>query len=156
VIVRQPDYFAAMAAACKDVPLERWKTWLAWQVIHSAAPFLNKAVVDEDFEFERQLSGADEIAARWKRGVKVVEGALGEAAGKLYVARHFPPDAKARMQQLVRNLIEAYRQDIQELDWMSPKTKMKALEKLAKFTPKIGYPDKWRDYSKLEIRRDDL
>ncbi len=95
-------------------------------------------------------------APRWKRGVKAVEDALGEAAGKLYVAKHFPPEAKARMQQLVKNLIEAYRQDIQELDWMSPETKKKALEKLAKFTPKIGYPDKWRDYSKLEIRRGDL
>ncbi len=147
VIVRQPDFFAAMAATYKDVPLETWKTWLAWHVIDSSAPYLNKAIVDEDFDFARKLSGATELPARWKRGVKVVEGALGEAAGKLYVARHFPPEAKARMQQLVKNLIEAYRQDIQDLDWMSPETRKKALEKLAKFTPKIGYPDKWRDYS---------
>jgi putative endopeptidase len=156
VIVRQPDFFAAMAASYRDVPLEQWKTWLAWQVLSSSASFLNKAMVDEDFDFERKLSGATELPPRWKRGVKAVEGALGEAAGKLYVARHFPPEAKARMQQLVKNLIEAYRQDIQGLDWMSPETKKKALEKLAKFTPKIGYPDKWRDYSKLEIRRGDL
>ena len=156
VIVRQPDFFAAMAATYKDVPLDQWKTWLAWHVLDSSASYLNKAVVDEDFDFARKLSGATELPPRWKRGVKAVEDALGEAAGKLYVARHFPPEAKARMQQLVKNLIEAYRQDIQELDWMSPETKKKALEKLARFTPKIGYPDKWRDYSKLEVRRGDL
>ncbi len=156
VIVRQPDFFAAMAAAYKDVPLDQWKAWLAWDVIHSAAPYLSKAFVDEDFAFERNLSGATELPPRWKRGVRAVEGALGEAAGKLYVAKHFPPEAKARMQQLVGNLIEAYRRDIQDLDWMSPETRKKALEKLARFTPKIGYPDKWRDYSKLEIRRGDL
>jgi putative endopeptidase len=156
VVVWQPDFFTAMAAAYKDVPLDQWKTWLAWHVIHEAAPYLNKAIVDEDFDFERRLTGATELPPRWKRGVKVVEGALGEAAGKLYVARHFPPEAKARMQQLVKNLIEAYRRDIQDLDWMSPETKKKALEKLAKFTPKIGYPDKWRDYSKLDIRKGDL
>jgi putative endopeptidase len=145
-----------MAKALEDVPLEQWKTWLAWHVLDSTAPMLNKAMVDEDFDFGRKLSGATELPPRWKRGVQAVEGAMGEAAGKLYVARHFPPAAKARMQQLVQNLIAAYRQDIQELDWMSPETKTKALEKLARFTPKIGYPDKWRDYSKLEIRRDDL
>jgi putative endopeptidase len=156
VIVRQPEFFTAMAAALKDVPLEQWKTWLSWHVIDAAASLLNKAMVDEDFDFERKLSGATELPPRWKRGVQAVEAMLGEAAGKLYVAKHFPPEAKARMQQLVRNLIEAYRQDIQGLDWMSPETKARALEKLAKFTPKIGYPDKWRDYSKLEIRRDDL
>jgi putative endopeptidase len=156
VIVGQPDFFTAMALAYKDVPLDQWKTWLAWQVIHASAPFLNKAAVDEDFNFGRLLSGATELPARWKRGVNAVEAAMGEAAGKLYVARHFPPEAKVRMQQLVKNLIEAYRQDIQELDWMSPETRQKAVEKLAKFTPKIGYPEKWRDYSKLEIRRDDL
>ncbi len=91
VIVRQPDFFAAMAAACKDVPVDQWKTWLAWHVIDSAASYLNKAMVDEDFDFSRKLTGATELPPRWKRGVQTVEGALGEAAGKLYVARHFPP-----------------------------------------------------------------
>jgi putative endopeptidase len=156
VIVRQPDYLAAMAQAYREAPLGQWKTWLAWDVIHDSAPYLNQTMVAEWFDFERKLSGAQEMPPRWKRAVTVVDESLGEAAGKLYVARHFPPDAKARMQQLVRNLIEAYRQDIQGLDWMSPETRRKALEKLAKFTPKIGYPDKWRDYAKLEIRRDDL
>ncbi len=156
VIVRQPDYFQAMAKALQEVPLDQWKTWLAWHALDGAASYLNKAIVDEDFAFARKLTGATELPPRWKRGVQAVEGALGESAGKLYVAKHFPPAAKVRMQQLVNNLIEAYRRDIQSLDWMSPETKKKALEKLAKFTPKIGYPDKWRDYSKLEIRRDDL
>ncbi|MGP0067131.1 MAG: M13 family metallopeptidase [Isosphaeraceae bacterium] len=156
LIVRQPDYLGAMAKAYHEVPLDQWKTWLAWHVIDSAAPYLNKAMVDENFAFARKLTGATELPPRWKRGVTLVEGALGEAAGKLYVARHFPPEAKARMQVLVKNLIEAYREDIQGLAWMSPETKKKALEKLAKFTPKIGYPDKWRDYTKLEVRRDDL
>ncbi len=156
VIVRQPDYFQAMAKAYQEIPLDQWKTWLAWHVLDGAAGYLNKAIVDEDFAFASKLTGATELPPRWKRGVQAVEGALGEAAGKLYVAKHFPPAAKVRMQQLVNNLIEAYRRDIQSLDWMSPETKKKALEKLAKFTPKIGYPDKWRDYSKLEIRRDDL
>jgi putative endopeptidase len=156
VIVRQPEYLAAMARAYREIPLSQWKSWLAWNVIYDSAPYLNKAMVDEWFALERKLSGAQELPPRWKRGVAVVEDALGEAAGKLYVARHFPPEAKARMQHLVRNLIEAYRQDIQQLDWMSPETRRKALEKLAKFTAKIGYPDHWRDYTKLEIRRDDL
>jgi putative endopeptidase len=156
VIVRQPEYFTAMAGALKDVPLDQWKTWLTWRVLDAAAAYLNKAFVDQDFDMARKLTGATELPPRWKRGVQAVEGAIGEAAGKLYVARHFPPAAKARMQELVQNLIAAYRQDIRELDWMSPETKAKALEKLAKFTPKIGYPDKWRDYTKLEIRRDDL
>jgi putative endopeptidase len=156
VVVAQPEYFTAMAAALKDVPLDQWKTWLAWRLLDASASYLNKAIVDEDFEFARMLTGATELPPRWKRGVNTVEDALGEAAGKLYVARHFPPAARARMQQLVKNLIEAYRQDIQNLDWMSAETRKKALEKLEKFTPKIGYPDRWRDYSKLEIRRDDL
>src|SRR5262249_30812793 len=156
VIVRQPDFFAAMAATCKDVPVDQWKAWLAWHVIDSSAPYLNKAMVDEDFDFSRRLTGATELPPRWKRGAQAVERALGEAAGKLYVARHCPAEAKARMQQLVKNLIEAYRRDIQDLEWMSPETKKKALEKLAKFTPKIGYPARWRDYSKLDVSRGDL
>ena len=157
VVVRQPEYFTAMAAAIKDVPLDQWKTWLAWHVISSSAPLLNKAMVDEDFDFERKLSGADELPARWKRGVQVVEGALGEAAGKLYVARHFPPAAKTRMEQLVKNLIEAYRRDIETLDWMSPETKKKAAwRKLAQVHAQDRISRQVARYSELEIRRDDL
>ena len=157
VIVRQPSYFTAMARVIEDVPLDEWKTWLAWSALRNHAPLLSKPFVDENFAFYgKTLTGTQELRPRWKRGVGAVEGALGEAVGKLYVARVFPPAAKERMKQLVANLIEAYRLDIQSLQWMSPETKKKALEKLAKFTPKIGYPDKWRDYSSLEIRRDDL
>jgi putative endopeptidase len=157
VVVRQPSYFTAMAKALDEVPLDHWKKWLAWKILRDNAPYLSKPFVDENFAFfGKTLTGTQEIKPRWKRGVAAVEGSLGEALGKIYVAKVFPPAAKERMKQLVANLIEAYRRDIQSLEWMSPETKKKALEKLAKFTPKIGYPDKWRDYSKLEIRRDDL
>jgi putative endopeptidase len=156
-VVRQPSYFTAMAQALTDVPLDDWKTWLAWKVVRSAAPYLSKAFVDENFAFYgTTLTGAPENRERWKRGVSVVEAAIGEALGRLYVAEHFPPAAKARMLELVANLVEAYRVDILALDWMSEETKQRALDKLEKFTPKIGYPDKWRDYSRLTIDRDDL
>ena len=157
VVVRQPSFFTAMARAIDEVPLSTWKTWLEWSVLRNHAPLLSKPFVDESFNFYgKTLTGSQELKPRWKRGVGAVEASLGEAVGKLYVAKTFPPEAKARMQQLVANLIEAYRRDIQSLEWMGPETKKKALEKLTKFTPKIGYPDKWRDYSALEIRRDDL
>ncbi len=156
VVVRQPSYFEGMARSIDEVPLPRWKAWLAWSVLRNHAPLLSKPFVEENFAFYgKTLTGAQELRPRWKRGVGVVEGALGEALGSLYVGKQFPPAAKARMQVLVANLIEAYRRDIQSLEWMSPETKKKAFEKLDKFTPKIGYPDKWRDYSALEIRRDD-
>jgi putative endopeptidase len=157
VIVRQPEFFTAMAGALDQVSLDDWKAWLKWNLLHEAAPFLSKPFVEENFAFTgRTLTGAPENRPRWKRGVALVGQAMGEAVGKIYVARHFPPEAKARMIDLVQNLIEAYREDIAGLEWMGPETRKKALDKLAKFRPKIGYPDKWRDYSKLEIRRDDL
>src|SRR5690606_4215664 len=128
-----------------------------WRVIHARAFLLTDELVAEDFEFYgRTLSGTQEIRERWKRGVSVVENLMGFALGKLYVERHFPPEAKSRMDELVANLREAYRVSISQLDWMTPQTREKALAKLDKFTPKIGYPAKWRDYSALEIRRDDL
>ena len=157
VVVRQPSYLDAAAKALDEVPLDDWKLYLTWTVLRDRASLLSKAFVDEKFDFDgKTLSGTPELRPRWKRGVGMVEGALGEAAGKLYVEKHFPPKAKERMKTLVENLIAAYRVDIQALDWMSAATKAKALEKLAKFTPKIGYPDKWRDYSGLEIKPDDL
>ena len=157
IIVAQPSYFTALADAVVNVPLDDWKDWLAWNVIRAHAPALSKPFVDANFAFYgKVLSGTQELKPRWKRGVATVEGALGEVVGKLFVEKHFPPEAKERMKQLVANLTAAYRQNIQNLEWMSPETKTKALEKLEKFTPKIGYPDDWRDYSKLEIRRDDL
>jgi putative endopeptidase len=157
VIVLQPDYFTAMAKMLDDVPLADWKTWLKWHALRGAAPFLSKPFVDENFAFfSKALTGTPEIRPRWKRGVEVVEKGMGEAVGKIYVARHFPPEARARMKDLVANLIAAYHDDIASLDWMSPATRQQALAKLARFNPKIGYPDKWRDYTALEIRPDDL
>ncbi|WP_165249960.1 M13 family metallopeptidase [Paludisphaera soli] len=157
VVVAQPDFFEAASKLVDEVPLDDWKTWVRWRLIHDAAEYLSKPFVDEDFAFfGRTLSGTPELRPRWKRGVALVSGAMGEAVGKLYVERHFPPDAKTRMKVLVDNLTAAYRANISDLDWMSPETRAKALDKLAKFTPKIGYPDKWRDYSKLEIKADDL
>ncbi|RUL88688.1 M13 family metallopeptidase [Tautonia sociabilis] len=157
VIVAQPSYFEAMAGLLDEIPLDRWKTWLSWNVLSRFAPYLSAPFVAEDFSFYGTvLTGAEENRPRWKRGVQAVEVALGEAVGKLYVEEHFPPEAKARMRELVANLIEAYRQGISGLDWMGEETKRKALEKLATFNPKIGYPDSWRDYSALEIRPDDL
>ncbi|WP_308124029.1 M13 family metallopeptidase [Mycolicibacterium xanthum] len=157
LVVRQPDYLTAFAGLWTGEDLEDWKNWLRWRVIHARAALLTDELVDEDFAFYgRLLSGTEEIRARWKRGVSVVENLMGDALGRLYVARHFPPHAKARMDELVANLREAYRVSIGTLDWMTPQTREKALVKLDKFTPKIGYPNKWRDYSSLVIDRADL
>ncbi|MGC8643202.1 MAG: M13 family metallopeptidase [Isosphaeraceae bacterium] len=157
VVVRQPDFFTAAAEMLDKVSLGDWKAWLKWHLLDDTAPFLSKPFVDEDFAFSgKVLTGAPQNRPRWKRGVALVGRELGEALGKIYVARRFPPEAKARMKELVANLIEAYREDIAQLEWMGPETRKKALEKLAKFRPKIGYPDTWRDYSRLDIKRDDL
>jgi predicted metalloendopeptidase len=156
-IVEQPSFFKAFAALVPSTPLDTLKSWLAAQLITTEAPLLSKLFVDAHFEFfSRTLSGQQENRARWKRGVQFVNGSIGEAVGKLYVAKHFPPASKARMQTLVANLLEAYRQSISELDWMTPDTKKEALAKLAKISTKIGYPDQWRDYSTLTIAPGDL
>ena len=157
LIVRQPTFFSGLSDLLGEFDFSQWSAWLTWHCLSSAAPYLPAKFVDENFAFYGTvLSGTPELKARWKRGVALVEGSLGEAVGQEYVRRHFPPEAKARMINLVKNLIEAYRIDISALSWMSNETKAKALEKLEKFTPKIGYPDKWRDYSKLVISKDDL
>ena len=157
VIVQQPTYFTALAKLLDEIPLADWKTWLDWKVIRDSAPVLSKPFVEEDFQFYgKTLTGAKENRPRWKRSVAAVQASLGEVVGKIYVEKHFPPEAKARMQTLVKNLIAAYEDDIKTLEWMSPETRKRALDKLSKFTPKIAYPDKWRDYSPLEIRKDDL
>jgi putative endopeptidase len=157
VVVRQPDYLTAFAAAWSGEDLEDWRNWARWRVIHARAALLTDDLVAEDFAFYgRRLSGTEEIRDRWKRAVSVVESLMGDAVGKLYVERHFLPDAKARIDELVANLREAYRVSINELEWMTPQTREKALAKLDKFTPKVGYPAKWRDYSTLVIERDDL
>ncbi|BBX75374.1 M13 family metallopeptidase [Mycobacterium shinjukuense] len=157
LVVRQPDYLTAFAALWESVELEDWKRWARWRLIHARAPLLTGELVAEDFEFYgRRLTGAERIRDRWKRAVSLVENLMGDAVGKLYVQRHFPPEAKARIDALVDNLREAYRLSIGELDWMTPQTRERALIKLGKFTAKVGYPVTWRDYSKLVIDRDDL
>ncbi|ODQ90605.1 M13 family metallopeptidase [Mycolicibacterium holsaticum] len=157
VVVRQPDYLTAFAAQWSAGDLEDWKDWLRWRIIHARAFLLTDDLVAEDFAFYgRLLSGTEQIRDRWKRAVSVVESLMGDAVGRLYVQRHFPPRAKERMDELVANIREAYRVSINSLDWMTPQTREKALAKLDKFTPKIGYPKKWRDYSALVIDRDDL
>jgi len=157
VVVRQPDYLTAFAEAWAGEDLEDWKAWLRWRVINARASLLTDDLVAENFEFYgRRLSGTEAIRDRWKRGVSLVESLMGDAVGRLYVARHFPPQAKERMDELVANLREAYRVSISELEWMTPATRERALAKLDKFTAKIGYPKKWRDYSQLVIDRNDL
>ncbi len=157
VVVRQPSFVAAAATLWARRPLEQWQAWLALHTASACAEYLTEDVVEEDFAFHgRTLSGTPALRERWKRGVSLVEGALGEAVGQLYVDRHFPAASKERMVSLVAHLVEAYRRSISELEWMSPATRERALEKLARFTPKIGYPDVWKDYSALGVRADDL
>ncbi len=157
VIVRQPDYVRTLAGLLGPERLGDWRAWLSWQIVRSVAPYGPDDLVEKNFSFYgRTLSGVPQLRERWKRGVAFVEAAAGEALGRLYVERHFPPAAKRQMDELVANLLEAYRREITELPWMTPVTKARALEKLATFTPKIGYPDRWRDYTALQVRPDDL
>lgn len=157
VIVQQPDFIAGIGKLMSEFDLEAWRSWMTWQIITDSAPYLHDALVKENFAFYGTvLSGTLELRERWKRAVSLVEGALGEAVGQIYVHRHFPASAKEAMDVLVANLVQAYRISINSLEWMSSETKIKALEKLEKFTPKVGYPDKWRDYSALQIVGDDL
>lgn len=157
VVVREPDFFESLTDVLSSTPVAALRDWLTWNIVQSSSPYLSSAFVEENFGFYgRTLTGAQQLRDRWKRGVGLVEGVLGEAAGEIYVAKHFPPAAKARMQELVANLVRAYEQQIRTLDWMSDATKQRALEKLSKFTPKIGYPDTWRDYSALTIDHGDL
>jgi putative endopeptidase len=156
-VVRQPSFFTGLGGLLTEISLDDWKTWLNWRVVHSSASLLSTPFVEENFDFYgRTLTGAPQQRERWKRGVSTVESALGEALGKLYVEEHFSPESKTRMVELVAHLVEAYRQSITKLDWMSEDTRARALEKLDTFNPKIGYPDSWRDYSSLEIKNDDL
>jgi putative endopeptidase len=157
VVVRQPSFLAGLEALITDERIPALADWLRWQIIRSNAAYLSQDFVEANFDFYgRTLTGTPELRARWKRGVSLVEGSLGELVGKVYVERHFPAEAKQSMDVLVANLIEAYRQSIQKLAWMSEETREKALDKLSKFTPKIGFPVKWRDYSSLAITADDL
>ena len=157
LVIVTPDFFTGVATLLTEDRLQAWQEWLAMRVISGSATRLSKDFVDANFAFYgTTISGTPENKERWKRGVALVEGSLGEAVGQVYVSRHFPEGHKARMETLVANLIEAYRQSISSLTWMGPDTIARALEKLEQFTPKIGYPKKWRDYSSLEIDPADL
>ena len=157
VVVFMPDFHRSWNTLYTNDNLDSLKSWLAWQVVSSMAPYLSSDLVAQNFEFfGRRLSGTQENRPRWKRAVSLIEGSLGEALGEVYVQRHFPESSKRDMEQLVENLLKAYEISIKELDWMSEATRAKALEKLSKFTPKIGYPSKFKDYSSLNISADDL
>lgn len=156
-VVLTPSFFEGLGTMFNADNLETLKLWLAFNVINQMAPYLSDNFINARFDFYgRKLTGQPELKARWKRAVQAVEGSLGEAVGEIYVAKYFGAEAKNRMDELVQNLIAAYRDSILGLDWMTEETKKKALVKLEKFNPKIGYPIKWRDYSELEIDRDDL
>jgi len=157
IIVSQPSYLTGFNQVVASTDLATLKSYFEWQLLREYAPYLSKAFVDANFAFYgTTLTGVSENRPRWKIGVSTVEGALGEAVGRQYVGQYFPAERKARMEELVKNVTAAYAQSIETLDWMTPATKKEAQAKLAKFTPKIGYPNKWRDYSKLTIRKDDL
>ena len=154
VNIRQPEFFKAMNEELATVSLPDWKIYLRWHVIHANAPGLAERFVNENFDFyDKKLTGTKEILPRWKRCVQSTDRNLGEALGQVYVDKYFPPAAKAHAKEMVNNLVAALREDIPTLSWMGPETKKEALAKLEAFTVKIGYPDKWRDYSKLEIDR---
>ncbi|HEY9290674.1 MAG TPA: M13-type metalloendopeptidase [Microlunatus sp.] len=157
LVVEQPSFFTDAAPLLSEERLPAWKSWARWKIITSFSPYLSGAFVDERFRFYGTvLNGIPTLKERWKRGVALVEGSLGEAVGRVYVERHFSSAAKERMDELVANLIAAYQESISELDWMTDETRAKALDKLSKFRPKIGFPDKWRDYTTLEIKPGDL
>jgi putative endopeptidase len=156
LIVAHPSAIQGTAKLMASEPLETWKDYLAFHTLKAAAPFLPKAIVAENFAFDGKiLSGQPEIQPRWKRGVDLTTNALGEAVGKLYVAQYFPPEAKAQADLLVKYVIKAMDQRLAKLTWMAPQTKAAARAKLAKFTPKIGYPATWRNYAALEVKAGD-
>jgi putative endopeptidase len=152
--IGQPDFFMTLDRMLESVSLADWKTYYRWHLIHRSASLLSEPFAQENFNFNgRILTGSKEIRARWKRCASAVDNQLGEALGQVYVQKYFPPEAKARALELVHNLTSALRDDLQTLPWMSPATRKAATEKLEAFTVKIGYPDKWRDYSALKIDR---
>jgi putative endopeptidase len=156
-IIAQTDYFAELGKIIRSVPMDQWKTYLRFKTLKAFAPYLNDAIVQEDFDFQkRTLRGQEELRDRWKRGVRLVNASLGEMVGQLYVEKHFPPESKENIDTMIANLREAFRQSIDSLEWMSDATRKAAQDKLEKFTSKIGYPDKWKDYSSLVIDPDDL
>jgi putative endopeptidase len=157
LIVIMTDYMRALDGIVQDTDLETWKTYLRWNAVNTAAANLSADLDKQNFDFySTTLSGTPEQQEMWRRASNTVSATLGEVVGKVYVSKHFPPEAKERMETLVENLILAYEKSIKELDWMGEETKAQALDKLSKFKPKIGYPDEWRDYSAVEVDVDDL
>ncbi|MDH3416237.1 MAG: M13 family metallopeptidase, partial [Gammaproteobacteria bacterium] len=156
VIVNQPSYLAAANDVFVATDLAIWKEFARLNTIRAFAGFLQKEVVDAQFEYRQVVLGAEEQTPRWQRAISSMNGNMGELLGQLYVEKHFPPEAKERMADMLYYLSEAYADSIKNLEWMGDETKEKALEKLSKFTPKVGYPDEWRDYSTLEVSADDL
>jgi predicted metalloendopeptidase len=157
VIVSQPSYLEAVNRIFIDTDLQTWKEYARLNTIYAFANFLQADVVDAQFEFfNKTLLGAEEQRPRWQRAISSMNGAMGELLGQLYVEKHFPPEAKERMKDMLHYLSEAYADSIRNLEWMSDDTKTKALEKLSKFTPKVGYPDEWRDYTSLQVSADNL
>jgi putative endopeptidase len=153
--VDEPSYFAALSAYLAAAPLADLKTYLKWQYVGANASLLSKAFVDENFAWQQKVFGTKEQPPRWKRCIRVVDGSMDELLGQMFVTLRFPPSAKAHAEQMVRNLRAAYRADIAGVAWMTPATKARAEEKLAAIAQKIGYPEKWKDYSKLTVARDD-
>lgn len=157
IIVSQPSYLEGLNDLMSSVDMATWKSYLKWSLVNDMASRLNAELDQQNFDFySKTMNGVESQRPMWQRAVSAVSSNLGEVVGEVYVAKHFKPDAKARMVELVENLIGAYEASIKELDWMGEETKEKALAKLAKFTPKIGYPDVWKDYSALEITVNDL
>jgi putative endopeptidase len=153
--ITEPAFIKQVDRELGSTPIADWKIYLEWRVLSAAAPWLSRPFVEQDFAFNaRYLAGQQEIKPRWKRCVELTDQLLGEALGQKYTEKYFPPAAKARMQEMVKNLLLAMHETIEQLDWMSAETKKRALEKLATFNPKVGYPDKWKDYSSIQIRRD--
>ena len=156
IVIPQVEYIKALNDIIKTTPLTTWKAYLKWTVVHGAATSLTTALSNENFNFYgTTLSGTEKQGPLWRRGVETVNKNLGEIVGKVYVEKHFSPEAKEKVSLLVKNLIKAYEESVKKLDWMSPETKKQALDKVSKFTVKIGYPDKWRDYSSLKISKND-
>jgi endothelin-converting enzyme/putative endopeptidase len=153
--VLQPKFMAAVDLELAETPLPAWRTYLKWRLLRNAAPNLSQPFVEENFKFyQAQLSGSKEMKPRWKRCVETTDALLGEALGQRYVERYFPAEAKSRMQEMVKNLLAAMDDTIRGLEWMSPETKKQALEKLSTFNPKVGYPDRWKDYSSIRVTPD--
>ena len=156
VIVGQPKFFEGLSLALKNTALDDQKAYLRWQLLRSSAAYLSEAFENENFRFySTVLNGTPQQEPRWQRATKVVDGSIGEALGQLYVAKHYPPEAKARMDEMIANIKAVFRERLQKLDWMSDETRAKALAKFDRFEPMIGYPAKWRDYSAVEVKRDD-